>query len=219
MRRGEATHAGDGLRRHAQPRQFGRAAAHAAPAFPPCPPDAAFAAPSSRAQTLRARAAENWSWRCCKRAAEPARAGHSLPGARPPPPTIPTTRTRNAAIMPKARPIGTPPQPRAVIFCDEGRPERVSRFRLRRRPCIPLHRASALRKAGNIDFPAFLPMFGPSELAANTGYARLGRCESAPFQERATTQVTTSGAEAGTSEVIDNPNVSSSEVLPRRRRF
>src|SRR4051812_47590286 len=35
-----------------------------------------------------------------------------------------------------------------------------------------------------------------------------------PFQERATTQVTTSGAEAGTSEVIDSPDVSSADVNP-----
>ena len=44
---------------------------------------------------------------------------------------------------------------------------------------------------------------------ANTGRGRLGRGKSAPFQERATTQVTISGAEAGTSEVIDNPIASS----------
>ena len=42
------------------------------------------------------------------------------------------------------------------------------------------------------------------------GFARLGRCESAPFQERVTTQVTISGAEAGTLEVIETPVVSSS---------
>ncbi len=38
--------------------------------------------------------------------------------------------------------------------------------------------------------------------------------ESAPFQERATTHVTISGAEAGTSEVIDNPDISSTDRPP-----
>jgi superfamily II DNA/RNA helicase len=55
---------------------------------------------------------------------------------------------------------------------------------------------------------------GTQESAANTGFARLGRCRCAPFQERATTQVTISGAQAGTSEVIDNPDISSSAVSP-----
>jgi superfamily II DNA/RNA helicase len=50
-------------------------------------------------------------------------------------------------------------------------------------------------------------MFEVQESAANTGFARLGRGISALFQERATTQVTISGAEAGTSEVIETSTV------------
>jgi superfamily II DNA/RNA helicase len=55
-----------------------------------------------------------------------------------------------------------------------------------------------------LTFLRFFLCSGYQESAANTGFARLGRGISAPFQERATTQVTISGAQAGTSEVIDN---------------
>jgi superfamily II DNA/RNA helicase len=46
-------------------------------------------------------------------------------------------------------------------------------------------------------------MFRASESAANTGRPGLGAAIGAPYQERATTQVTISGAEAGTLEAID----------------
>ena len=63
--------------------------------------------------------------------------------------------------------------------------------------------SNPLKPCDNIDFSRISSYFAVhQESAANTGFARLGRCESAPFQERATTQVTISGAEAGTTKLL-----------------
>src|SRR6202522_1968116 len=75
----------------------------------------------------------------------------------------------------------------------------------------PLHRAFALRITPQslLTFRSFFLFCNVSERAANSGCQAWAR-RTRPYQERATTQVTISGAEAGTSEVATTSSSPSS---------